>query len=187
MRTGLDSELPHLFSFPLGMTESRSALFRSLHTYVFLLVIPADAVLFCRATHTNKPTLNPRVHACIPSVVDVMETSDPRLKPQQLHKSKWNSWTLNVQQSNDGGHSRSGRWRHLSCGLGCRPCWGCWRCPAEGWREGHLGSPGCRAYGAARRLLPWRCCPPSRSDSSWGEPFLEERSDQLHKTTQERR
>lgn len=89
------------------------------------------------------------------------------------------------QQSNDGGHwcshSRSGRWRHLSCGLGCRPCWGCWRCPAEGWREGHLGSPGCRAYGAARRLLPWRCCPPSRSDSSSGEPFLEERSDQLHK------
>lgn len=38
---------PHLFSFPLGMTESRSVLFLSLQTYVFLLVIPADAVLFC--------------------------------------------------------------------------------------------------------------------------------------------
>lgn len=78
----------HLFSFPLGMTESRSALFRSLHTYVFLLVIPADAVLFCRATHTNKPTLHPCVNACIPLVVNMMETSDPQFKPQQSHKSK---------------------------------------------------------------------------------------------------
>lgn len=44
----------HLFSFPLGMTESRSVLFLSLQTYVFLLVIPADAVLFCRATIKKK-------------------------------------------------------------------------------------------------------------------------------------
>lgn len=79
------------------------------------------------------------------------------------------------------GNSRSGRWRHLSCGLGCRPCWGCWRCPAEGWREERLGSPGCWVYGAGLRLLPWRRCLPSRSDSSLGEPFLEGRADQLHK------
>lgn len=38
-----------LFSFPLGMTERRSVLFRSLQTYVFLLVIPADAVLLLGA------------------------------------------------------------------------------------------------------------------------------------------
>lgn len=44
--------LSHLFSFPLGMTERRSVLFLSLQTYVFLLVIPADAVLFCRETDT---------------------------------------------------------------------------------------------------------------------------------------
>lgn len=80
-------------------------------------------------------------------------------------------------------NSRSGRWRHLSCGLGCRPCWGCWRCPAEGWREERLGSPGCWVYGAGLRLLPWRRCLLSRSDSSLGEPFLEGRADQLHKNT----
>lgn len=31
-------------------------LFRSLQTYVFLLVIPADAVLFCRAAKDKKVT-----------------------------------------------------------------------------------------------------------------------------------
>lgn len=50
---------PHLFSFPLGMTDSRSALFRSLQTYVFLLVMPADAVLFCRATQTSEQSNRP--------------------------------------------------------------------------------------------------------------------------------
>ncbi len=41
------NDLSHLFSFPLGMTDSRSVLFLSLHTYVFLRVMPTDAVLFC--------------------------------------------------------------------------------------------------------------------------------------------
>ena len=35
----------HLFSLPLGMTARRSVLLRSLQTYVFLRVIPADAAV----------------------------------------------------------------------------------------------------------------------------------------------
>ena len=35
----------HLFSLPLGMTARRSVLLRSLQTYVFLRVMPADAAV----------------------------------------------------------------------------------------------------------------------------------------------
>ena len=42
----------HLFSFPFWMTAWRSVAFLSLHTYVFLLVMPPDAaVLWGGQTH----------------------------------------------------------------------------------------------------------------------------------------
>lgn len=76
-------------------------------------------------------------------------------------------------------NSRSGRWWRLSCGRGCRPCWGCWRCPAEGWRVAPRGCPGWWVYAAGLHLPPWRCSRPWWSDSSLDETSLEGRSDRL--------
>lgn len=131
------------------MTESRSALFLSLHTYVFLLVIPAEAVLFCRA--------------------DKNHISRFCFRLCEAEQRRW------AERSD----SRSGRWPRPSCAPGYRPCWGCWRCPAEGWRAALRGYPGCWAYGAGLRRLPSGCCRWWRSGSSSGEPFLEGRSDPL--------
>ena len=149
--------LSHLFSFPLGMTERRSVLFLSLQTYVFLLVIPADAVLFCRETDTIGYKYGHLKHY-IPLKIH--------------HDNSLFSFLIN---------SHLGRWWRLSCGRGCRPCWGCWRCPAEGWRVEPHGCPGWWVYAAGLHLPPWCCSRPWWSDSSLDETSLEGRSDRLQR------